>query len=333
MKQGNLFHLYLFAKNLMGFFVFLNLKRFNEVAEYKKFKMETIFTIMHLVSPGMFIAKLDVKDAYYSVPICEDHQSLLKFQYQTSLFKFTALPNGYTEGPSKFTKLIKPPLAFLRKIEEILVAGYFDDLITMNSAHSSCCDNISKIISLLSILGFAIHPEKSPFNPCQEIEYLEFVINSINMTVSLTPAKIQKILSLCVTLLAREHAPIRQVAQLLGTFSSSFIAMPFGKLYYRSLERCKTKSLVISKGHFDKIMHVSKEAIQDILWWKHNIVGAYAPIVRENPSVVINTDASSFGWGHHYEKISFFSKWIHYLQTTCYPWIFSLKNYALCFVY
>ena len=168
MKQGNLFHLYLFTKNLMGFFVFLNLKRLNEVAEYKKFKMETISTIMHLVSPGMFTAKLDVKDAYYSVPICEDHQSLLKFQYQTSVFKFTALPN--TEWPQKFTKLMKLPLTFLRKIEKTLVAGYFDDLITMNSIHSSCCDTISKITLLLSKLSFATHPEKSNFNPCQEIE-------------------------------------------------------------------------------------------------------------------------------------------------------------------
>ena len=57
-------------------------------------------------------------------------------------------------------------------------------------------------------------------------------------------------LSLCVKLLATEQAPIRQVAQLLGIFSSSFIAVPYGKLYYRSLERCKTKSLV--KGDFDK---------------------------------------------------------------------------------
>ena len=100
------------------------------------------------------------------------------------------------------------------------------------------------------------------------------------MTVSLRPAKNRKkILSLCVKLLATEQAPIRQVAQHLGTFSSSFIAVLYGKFYYRSLERCKTKSLVICKGKFDKIMHASKEAIQDILWWKHNI-GAYAPIVR-----------------------------------------------------
>ena len=43
-------------------------------------------------------------------------------------------------------------------------------------------------------------------------------------------------------------------------------------------------------------MHVSKEAILDILWWKLNIIGAYALIFRENPPVIKNTDASSFAW-------------------------------------
>ena len=92
------------------------------------------------------------------------------------------------------------------------------------------------------------------------------------MTVSLTPAKKQKRLSLCVKLFATEQVPIRHGAQLLGAFSSSFIAVPYGKLYYRSLERCKTKSLVISKGNFDEIMYVSKEAIQDILCWNITLV-------------------------------------------------------------
>ena len=120
--------------------------------------MENISAISHLVRPGTYMAKLDIKNAYYSVAICEDHQSLFKFSYQTSLFKFTALPNGYSEGPREFTKLTKPPLVFLRKIEKILVAGYFDDLITLNSTHNSCCDVNSKITLLLFKLGFLTHP-------------------------------------------------------------------------------------------------------------------------------------------------------------------------------
>ena len=38
--------------------------------QYKKFKMETIASTLPLIRPGMFMAKLDIKDTYYySVPI------------------------------------------------------------------------------------------------------------------------------------------------------------------------------------------------------------------------------------------------------------------------
>ena len=80
----------------------------------------------------MFMAKLDIKDAYYSIPINESHQKLLKFCFENKLYKFTALPNGYTEGPRKFTKVLKPPISFLRIEFEIMIASYIDDLISMN---------------------------------------------------------------------------------------------------------------------------------------------------------------------------------------------------------
>ena len=141
------------------------------------------------------------------------------------------------------------------------------------------------------------------------------ICDQCNRTNSLPhTAKKQKILLLCVKLLSTEQAPIRQVGQLLGTFSSSFIGVPYGKLYYRFLERSKAKSLIISKGNFDKIIYVSKEAIHDILSWKHNIIYAYAPIVRKNLSIITTTDVSSFGQeaslgknetGGHYQQKKF----------------------------
>ena len=44
-----------------------------------KLKMETVSKRLHLFSPGMYMAKLDIKDVYYSILIYEDHKSLLKF--------------------------------------------------------------------------------------------------------------------------------------------------------------------------------------------------------------------------------------------------------------
>ena len=44
-------------------------------------------------------------------------------------------------------KLLKPPLSLLRKLERVLLASYFDDLITMDCSYSACSKNIMKIIN------------------------------------------------------------------------------------------------------------------------------------------------------------------------------------------
>ena len=50
------------------------------------------------------------------------------------------------------------------------------------------------------------------------------------------------------------------------------------------------------QGKFDKIAIIPKPGLDGILWWKLNIISSFAPIVRENPYVTINTDASSSEW-------------------------------------
>jgi hypothetical protein len=51
----------------------LNLKKFNETVAYHHFKMDSIHTIIKLVVPNCFMASLDMKDAYYSIPIRASH--------------------------------------------------------------------------------------------------------------------------------------------------------------------------------------------------------------------------------------------------------------------
>ena len=68
------------------------------------------------------MASVDIKDAYYSVPIAAEDQKFLKFMFEGQLYQFTCLPNGLFPGPRKFTKLLKPPLATLREAGHILGA-------------------------------------------------------------------------------------------------------------------------------------------------------------------------------------------------------------------
>ena len=44
-------------------------------------------------------------------------------------------------------------------------------------------------MNIFQELGFVIHPEKSQIVPTQEIKFLGFIINSREMTISLTPQR------------------------------------------------------------------------------------------------------------------------------------------------
>ena len=67
------------------FRLILNLKKLNEVTQYVHFKMETLTSVLRLVRPGSYMAKIDIKDAYYSVPIKTEDQRLLKFEFDNLL--------------------------------------------------------------------------------------------------------------------------------------------------------------------------------------------------------------------------------------------------------
>ena len=153
------------------------------------------------------------------------------------------------------------------------------------------------IVKLLSSLGLIVHPSKSILFPCQEIEYLGFIINSINITLTLTLVKKQKILLLFDKILPSPKLKLGNFHNCWGIFSSSVIAIPQGKLYYKPLEINKTNALMINKGNFDNFMILSKQSKANIYWWKSNIMDSFTAIFRSNPSMVLSTDVFLAGWG------------------------------------
>ena len=54
---------------------------------------------------GDHMASLDLKDAYFSVPIVWPHRKYFRFLWQFELYEFTCLPFGYSLAPLAFTKI------------------------------------------------------------------------------------------------------------------------------------------------------------------------------------------------------------------------------------
>ena len=61
--------IFLIPKRSGGYRPIINLKGLNTFLTAHKFKMEGISTITHTIREGDWLSKLDLKDAYFTVPI------------------------------------------------------------------------------------------------------------------------------------------------------------------------------------------------------------------------------------------------------------------------
>ena len=55
------------------FRMILNFKKLNDYMPYIHFKMETIKSVLNLVTPNCYITKIEVKDAHYSISVLPEH--------------------------------------------------------------------------------------------------------------------------------------------------------------------------------------------------------------------------------------------------------------------
>ena len=275
----------------------LNLKNLNDHVFYNHFKMESLDNVLNIIQPNVWMASVDLKDAFYTVPIHQTHQKFLKFQWNNKLYKFQAMPNGYAEAMRIFTKLLKPPFSSLRQNGYSSVV-FVDDTYLQGSTYENCLQNVQVTINLLRNLGFTIHAKKSILVPTQKIEFLGFTIDSKNMKLTLSGEKRSKLIHKLETFKEMDNRTIRDIASLIGSLISTFPAIPNGPLHYRNLERFKTHQLKVSRGNFDaSLPPLPLAAISEILWWGHNIELASRNIEVPPVDCTITTDASKLGWG------------------------------------
>ena len=274
----------------------INLKDLNEYLQYNHFKMEGIHLLRDLMRPNDWLGKIDLKDAYFVVPIWENHKKYLRFLWKDSLLEFACLPFGLAVAPRVFTKIMKPVVALLRRTGIRLII-YLDDLLFMNSSKVGLQQDMTTAQYLLENLRFVINLEKSCFQPTQQLEFLGFVVNTLDMTLLLPDCKVEAIKSHCSKMLLHHEVSVRELSQLIGKLTASIHAIFPAPLHYRHLQDLKHKALA-RFGHFDATTALSTEAKDELQWWlAHLNAWNGRALVRPSPDVIIETDASRTGWG------------------------------------
>ena len=115
----------------------INLKHLNQFVQYNHFKQETFSVVLDSVQRNDFFTKINLREAYFSVPICEEDTKYLKFSWNGKLYRFVCLPFGLSIACYLITKILKPIFARFRA-QNIRCCYYIDDSINMNQNKLIC---------------------------------------------------------------------------------------------------------------------------------------------------------------------------------------------------
>ena len=126
---------------------------------------------------------------------------------------------------------------------------------------------------------------------------LNTIENSVQMTITLTLEKKQKVLTLCQEILREDVVTIRFLSKLIGKLVAAFPAVTLGPFYYRALKTDKAKALQQSSGNCDALVRLSNEVKKELCWWITNIMSIFQHIHVPEPEITIYTDSSTLGWG------------------------------------
>ena len=142
------------------------------------------------------MCKINLKDAYFAVPLVKGSRKCVKFRWKDSLSDFLCLFLGFLHPQEYLQKLLKVLISLLRKLclRIIIPLGH---VLLMGTSREELLASHDTLICLLSSLVFLIIIQKSILNPNWFSNSNRFQWTSQGMTLSLTIKKERKIQEQC----------------------------------------------------------------------------------------------------------------------------------------
>ena len=164
-------HLFTTPKKSGGWRPVIDLKRLNKFLSVPHFKMETAQSIRKQLNPFEWVVTLDMKDAYFHVPVHKSFQKYLRFAIRGVVYQFVAMCFGLASAPLIFTKILRPFAMYLRKLA-ILIHLYLDDWLIRAKSPEELLVTLKFVLELAKKLGILMNWEKSELTPKQLFVHL-----------------------------------------------------------------------------------------------------------------------------------------------------------------
>jgi hypothetical protein len=259
---------------------------------------QTLDEAYTLAKPNTYLAKVDLKSAYRSVPIRPIDYCLTGVKWifsgdtsPTYLFD-TRLPFGCSQGPNVFQRLSQAVRRFMARRGYCKLVVYLDDFFIVADTFDECRVAQNVLISLLISLGFLVSWTKV-YGPSQILPFLGVVINTKLCTLSLDDSKLEKLYCKLEAFYVKKRANKRQLQSLAGLLNWACQAIRGGRYFLRRI-----LDSINSLNQRSHKCRLSNEFRKDVRWWlaflKRFNGTVYYRICNQT---TVHTDACNVGAG------------------------------------
>ena len=276
----------------------IDLSHLNELVHQTPFKMETVASVLLSAREGDFLASINLKDAYFQIPVHQSSRKLLRSQSEGTVYQFKALCFGLSTAPQVFTKVFAAVSAWAH-CHGIRLLRYLDDFLVLASSEVEAKKNVQDLLSVCRSLRIVIK-KKSDLIPSQMANYLGMTIDTGASRIFPSLVRVKKFLSVVETFCTTTAPPAQLWQVVLGHLASLERLVPRSRLQMRSLQwHLKTHWSPESDSPSFPVP-LSREVREDLSWWMvrdHLLKGVR--FGTPAPNLHLYSDASRSGWGAH----------------------------------
>ena len=277
--------------------VILNLKKINRFLPDQKFRMETLSSILPQLSSLDWAVSIDLKDAYFHVPIHRSSRRLLGFQFLNRVFQYVALPFGLKDSPWVFTRVVATVVEFLRK-QGVRMFYYLDDWLIVAESKSLLLFHLSLVLRRIQDLGFLVNWKKSSLEPQRVPIYLGAVLDIPRGLARPAEHRVVALQKLVQELSSKRLVTARRWQVFLGHLASMVDLVPHCKLLMRRLQIYFLRFFSPVRDDQEKLIPLSEEIKVLVLEWASpSRLLEGKRFVQRPPDITVTTDASTVGWG------------------------------------
>jgi len=280
----------------------IDLSSLNHYMSPPHFQMETVQSIMLCTELDKWATSIDLKDAFFHIPVAPRHRKYLRFAVDGRHFQFRALPFGLGMSPYVFTRVMKAVGAFARS-QGLLLFLYLDDWLLLSNSFATALAWINWLLDLVQALGLIPNVPKCDLTPSQIYVFIGVLFNLVQGTAQPAPHRVAAFIQLADRLLHSKAPVARDWQRLLGHMTSLEKLVHRGRLYMRPIQFCLHAQWHQFSQSPEMPVKLTPEARACLEWWRdpHHLEGG-VPIVQSQPDLRLFTDASTEGWGAHLLK-------------------------------